>query len=88
MIPDADLLREYDQAFNQRMVHPDGIASRCHADGLRAVAAYAAQRQRDMEPTPGMLDALQNYAQCIGYISEGISAMQRSAPLVTDKDAP
>ena len=85
---DADLLRAYEQAFNRRMATVDGIASRCHSDGLRAVAAFAAAKQRDMEPTPGMLDALQNYAQCIGYISEGISAMQRSAPLVTDKDAP
>ena len=85
MISDEELHARYDQAFNRRMVAVDGISSRCHADGLRAVAAYAAQRQREMEPTPGMLDALQNYAQCIGYISEGISAMQRAAPLVTDK---
>ena len=47
MITDADLLRAYEQAFNQRMTAVDGISSRCHAAGLRAVAAYAAAQQRD-----------------------------------------
>jgi len=49
MISDEELLKAYESAFNWRMVAVDGIALRCHEAGLRAVAAYAAAKQRDLD---------------------------------------
>ena len=88
MITDADLLSEYEQAFNRRMATVDGIASRCHADGLCAVAAFAAAKQRDMEPTVPMLTVFWDTLHEGRGIFEALREVRCAAPLVTDKDAP
>ena len=80
MISDDELRTVYEQAFNRRMVAVDGISSRCHADGIRAVAAYAARRQREVD-CQHVLSAIKGYDGTQEYIDA-----QRAAPLVTDAD--
>ena len=91
MISDEELLKVYESAFNRRMVQTDGLALRCHEAGLRAVAALGAQRQRDMEPTYEMLcsgtesDSTDELSDIGADVANIFRAMQRAAPLVTDK---
>lgn len=84
MIPDYELLKAYAEAYDRE--HFGRMIA-----GLRAVAAYAAAKQRDMEPTEAMLESAGPMDGWDG--AEGMAdrnhidwfiAMQRAAPLVTE----